>query len=579
MNPAEFERLAWQYLDGTLDAAGAETVKERLRADPEAARRFAELSVLHVGIHKCLVTDQHARVAQSEDGMGRVLPGEDGEEQEWRAEMHPRPRRRGMAGERPGWSPPARRRSWWRTALAASVLVAVGLFIGMRIGQLKIGETPPAGGAMPILAQVRGSVAVGRAGERRAAVAGAALRAGETVATGGNGSEAVLRYPEAGTIEMGADTELQLGVTSPAVTPAGKPSVFHGFVVTGSITADLAGAPAQALLFGTPHAEIRVVGTRFSVVMHGTQTVVEVMRGELHVRNVRSGRAAPLREGYRAVAGADGRLDVAKTGQAPGGGPAAPPTGLLARYTFDERAGAVVRDVSNTGRALDLRIRDPKTVEWLTDGGLALRRPTVIASEQPARKIVEACRASNELSVEVWVRTVGRQPSAARAGKEFRRIVSLSSDPYNRNFSLGEAVTGYAARLRTTATNENGVPELLCRPWNIVPGLYHLVLTRDRNGVARLFVNGLDRLAGTLDYDAGRTVSWKTPVLVPGDFSNWNPAFPLVLGDEPEGTEPGVRSWLGVLRYVAIFSRALPPDEVARNYQDGQARYAGMVRR
>ena len=50
-----------------------------------------------------------------------------------------------------------------------------------------------------------------------------------------------------------------------------------------------------------------------------------------------------------------------------------------------------------------------------------------------------------------------------------------------------------------------------------------------------------------------------------GGVSNWDPTYPLVVGNETNGARP----FLGELHLIAIYDRALPEDEVVQNHLAG----------
>ena len=76
--------------------------------------------------------------------------------------------------------------------------------------------------------------------------------------------------------------------------------------------------------------------------------------------------------------------------------------GLQTLYTFKEGQGQQVRDVGGVGQPLNLRIANASRVAW-SSTGLEVKAATLITSESPARKIIDTCRASNELTLEAWV--------------------------------------------------------------------------------------------------------------------------------------------------------------------------------
>ena len=215
---------------------------------------------------------------------------------------------------------------------------------------------------------------------------------------------------------------------------------------------------------------------------------------------------------------------------------------LQALYHFDQQDGDVVRDVGGVGQPLDLTIAEPQRASW-RKGCLDLRSGTRISSRAPARKIIDAARRSDSLSVEAWIRPRDDDQDGPA------RIVSLSGSSTERNVTLGQDGDRYDARLRTTTTNSNGLPSLASPGGSLQVGLTHVVYTRNRSGNARLYLNA--RLVVTRK--------------VGGKLSSWDEDFRLHLGDE----KTGGRSWLGELHLVAIYSRALSRKEVTRNFEAG----------
>jgi len=130
------------------------------------------------------------------------------------------------------------------------------------------------------------------------------------------------------------------------------------------------------------------------------------------------------------------------------------PSGPRALYTFREGGGDTIRDVSDEGKPLNLKIRNPAAVTWLRGGGLAVQSPVLIASATPATKIISSVRQSNAITIETWIKVA----NTTQAGPA--RIVSLSKDPGSRNVTLGQKGDAYEVRLRTTSTSPNGEPSL-----------------------------------------------------------------------------------------------------------------------
>jgi len=229
--------------------------------------------------------------------------------------------------------------------------------------------------------------------------------------------------------------------------------------------------------------------------------------------------------------------------------------GLVALYTFKEGMGTLVTDQSGGG--YNLSILNPENVEWMAGGGLEILQPTAIINQdaggQPAGAIgiISACKASNAITVETWARTndVGANGPA--------RVVTLSTNANNRNFTLGQENTLVDARLRTTLTNTNGTPATASQNDVWDGQINHVVYTR-KLGDASVWLNG--NIAGQYITIEGEE---QTPLL--GDFSNWNDTYPLTLANEPTLDRP----WTGQLFLVAVYCRDLNAIEITQNMQAG----------
>ncbi len=223
-------------------------------------------------------------------------------------------------------------------------------------------------------------------------------------------------------------------------------------------------------------------------------------------------------------------------------------TGLSVLYTFTEGQGRDIKDVSNAGQALNLRILNESAVHW-TSEGLLINRPVRITSDRPATKVIDACKASNEITLEAWV-TPANDTQDGPA-----RIISLSKHKMERNFTLGQGLWGnqapnrFMVRLRTTQTSANGLPAVVTPPGTATSSLSHVVYTRRSDGQATLYVNGQAR--GTLK--------------ISGNFSKWDNSMVLLLANEVTDDRP----WLGLMKLAAVYSRALSPAEVLHNYEAG----------
>ncbi len=210
-------------------------------------------------------------------------------------------------------------------------------------------------------------------------------------------------------------------------------------------------------------------------------------------------------------------------------------------YDFGASTGEIVRDSSALIPPIDLRISDPKSVRR-TEGALEISKKTVLRSEKPAKRLTEAVKRSGEFTVEAWIKPTDSNQSGPA------RIVSLSSDSQNRNFTLGQDGNKFDVRFRTNTTGNNGLPSLST---GLKDKRTHLIYTRDRSGQARIYLDG-------------KQVEQKK---VEGETGNWDPAFSLLLGNEGDGKRP----WIGNYYLVAIYSRSLSPTEIKGNFNAGAA--------
>ncbi len=223
--------------------------------------------------------------------------------------------------------------------------------------------------------------------------------------------------------------------------------------------------------------------------------------------------------------------------------------GLQVLYAFDEGSGAMVHDSAGVEEALNLTIEDVSAVTW-TEGMLSVNAPTLIYSSGSATRLIESIRSSNAVTIEVWIRPGNTSQNGPA------RIVTLSVDADIRYFSLGQGLGEgqahglYDVRLRTTDTDENGIPSLSTQPDTVSTALSHVVYTRDASGAARIYLDGVEAATE----------------IVGGDMSVWQDAtLRLALANEFTLDRP----WLGEYWLVAIYDRALNPREVAQNWEAG----------
>lgn len=190
----------------------------------------------------------------------------------------------------------------------------------------------------------------------------------------------------------------------------------------------------------------------------------------------------------------------------------------------------------------------PTELKNLIDSGLALElvpgRQTPLQTSQPPRELVKAIQSSGEFTIELWM-TPGKVKQSGPA-----RIVTLSKDSGQRNFTLGHDGDRIDFRLRTTKTDGNGLPSLTT-PSIMLSEKMHVAVSFGADSVLRIFVDG--KQVAEKKYD--------------GDLSSWDSNFHLAIGNELTGDRP----WDGRVHRLAFYSKALEPAQIDHHYKNSAA--------
>jgi hypothetical protein len=181
------------------------------------------------------------------------------------------------------------------------------------------------------------------------------------------------------------------------------------------------------------------------------------------------------------------------------------PADPVVLYDFRQTGGDIVPDRSQAAEPLNLTIGDTSAVQWMKGGGLRIVKPTLVASSESARKIAEAVRKSQAVTIGAWIKPA----HANQTGPA--RIVSFSKDTGNRNFTLGQKPGAYEVRFRTTATSPNGEPSLSSPGGSDdMPAVVGLRSQKGDLAVLYFSAGGAARLRpGTLD--GNLTAQWYNP--------------------------------------------------------------------
>ncbi|PID59209.1 MAG: hypothetical protein CR986_06950 [Ignavibacteriae bacterium] len=223
-------------------------------------------------------------------------------------------------------------------------------------------------------------------------------------------------------------------------------------------------------------------------------------------------------------------------------------SGIIVEYNFREGSGSVINDVSGIGEPINLTINSTDAVNW-TNNGLEIVSEASIYSSSAASKIYNKCTASNEFTIETWIKPKNVNQNSAR-------ILSYAQDANARNFSLSHGSEQYGGNVRTSTTDLAGYSTLT--PAGTIDGnLQHVVYVFRGDQKALIFVNGVEVVKTT----------------VGGNFSNWTDNYRLAIANELLDSRP----WKGTFNYLAIFDRNLSREEVQHNYTIGPYGLAELI--
>ncbi|MGB5102171.1 MAG: LamG domain-containing protein [Steroidobacteraceae bacterium] len=217
---------------------------------------------------------------------------------------------------------------------------------------------------------------------------------------------------------------------------------------------------------------------------------------------------------------------------------------VVGLWEFKTGNGSVAYDTSGVEPALNLNLSGDVT--WVGGWGINVRSGKAQGSTGASRKLHDLIGSTGEYTVEAWV-------APGNVAQEDARIVSYSGGTTTRNFMLGQTLYSYDFYNRSSATNQAGDPKLTtaAADEDLQATLQHVVATYDPVNGRRIYVNG--EFTGDADPVAG------------GTLADWDDTFAFVLGNEVSGD----RQFQGVFRLVAVYNRALTPQQVGQNFQAG----------
>ncbi len=217
---------------------------------------------------------------------------------------------------------------------------------------------------------------------------------------------------------------------------------------------------------------------------------------------------------------------------------------MIGLWEFKTGKGSVAYDTSGVEPALNLALSGD--VAWVGGWGINVRRGKAQGSTTASRKLHDLITSTGEYSIEAWV-------APGNVAQEDSRIASYSGGTTTRNFMLGQTLYSYDFYNRSSRTDQGGDPKLTtaAADEDLQATLQHVVVTFSPVSGRRIYVNG--KFTGDADPAAGGTIA------------DWDDTFALVLGNEVSGD----RQFQGVFRLVAVYNRALTPQQVQTNFEAG----------
>lgn len=164
-------------------------------------------------------------------------------------------------------------------------------------------------------------------------------------------------------------------------------------------------------------------------------------------------------------------------------------------YPFSDEEGDTIHDFSHSLEPLPLL--GAKGC-WLKNRqGIEIKAGHQLRSKNPCKNLVHRLQKPSQFSLELWFRT----KDLLQGGPA--RIVTLSSDPEHRNFTLGQQNRDIHFRVRTPLAGLNGSTINLIAH-NVLQDLeMHQVVVTFHRGVERLFIDGIPHaqfIRGDIDY-------------------------------------------------------------------------------
>lgn len=281
MTPDEFDRLFECFVSGSLSDEDTGLLQVCLQ-DPHWQRRWRELSDLdgmlagEFGIQSNALTE-----LKKSERAPRKLTDRRGRLSKWRAQQSP----------------------WLRVGLAVAGFVICAL---AGLNYFRSAKPSPTSAAIAILEGVSGEVALLRGNGRETARNGLHILERDGVQTE-KGSRATVRFTDGTAITLFGETESRVSMRAPRVTEGAQGKQLT--LDIGSLEAIVMRQPAALpMIISTPHSEIKILGTKFTLVTTPSLARLEVREGRVQMQRLVDGKKVEIGSGHFAVASRDADL-------------------------------------------------------------------------------------------------------------------------------------------------------------------------------------------------------------------------------------------------------------------------------
>ncbi len=289
--------LVERYRDGDMSESDAQELAEAIRSDDDAAQSVLEdieMSGLIGQVFDDMGSDAFVRAfferVKSEKDSKKFI---DAFRQQSKEPSLSSPKKRSGTGRNYSQRRAMRKKgsSW---AIIASIAACIAIIIGVHFHNVEQAEEAPEL-IRATLIQMSQDVTVRRDENPVPAAAGMDIRAGDTIETR-QGQKAALQY-------NGEETLISISEKT-EITVDEEDGAKRITLEKGEVECKVAPQPVNAdMVLITPHAEIKVVGTKFRVFVdkRGNATSAEVEEGKIHITRKEDREAVEINEGYGTV--------------------------------------------------------------------------------------------------------------------------------------------------------------------------------------------------------------------------------------------------------------------------------------